>query len=324
MTPPRLRSGGPRCAGTNPQIRDAPVFIYASKFSMPSKWTAADCAASPCPTDVFAAVGDDCLPPWPGARGLCLRCGGEKIAKCGPRIRNHWAHRPARDWDPWSEAETAWHLAWKSNFPSDWHEKIHIDQITGEQHRSDVGTPNGVYIEVQNSLISDFERSSRENFYKNLIWIVNGAPFLQNFNICHRLPDPESELAKDLAWYPAQPNMTGTIDGMCWRISENPQHGSPGALVKLMHWQEIDQIVEQSYRGHHQFTWVRPRTGWLDAKCPVFFDFGGRCLWKLERYDKRGLRSVRAVEKKHVIEQVKHAIAASEIGSITPAPANRS
>lgn len=280
-------------------------------------WTAADCAAEPCATDLYAVVGEETRPPWRGGRGTCLRCGGEKIAKCGPRIRAHWAHRPIGDWDKWSEPETAWHRGWKDCFPSTWHEKCHTDSTTGEQHRSDVGTPKGIFVEVQNSPMSDSERRSRESFYKNLVWVVNGAPFQQNFEICHRLPDPTEEVANDLVWYPAQPGMLGTIDGMCWRRSENPHYNdTPHQLVKLLSWQDRDRIVEETYRGHHQFTWLRPRGGWLDAVCPVFFDFGGSCLWRLERYDTRGLRSVRAVAKAAFIADVMSLSEAAKVGSL--------
>lgn len=281
-------------------------------------WTAANCAAEPCETDGYAAVGDEFRRPWPGGRGTCLRCGGEKIAKCGARIRAHWAHRPDGDWDKWSERETEWHRAWKNYFPSEWHERLHTDRVTGERHRSDIGTPKGLFIEVQNSPMSDAERRSREAFYKNLIWVVNAEPFRHAFQICHRLPHPTAEGAIDLVWYPAEPGKLGTIDGMCWRRSENPHaDGAAGQLVKILGWQERDRILDATYCGHHQFTWVRPRGGWLDASCPVFFDFHDGLLWKLEHYGGSGLRSVRAVRVETFISDAFLSRDASEVGAVS-------
>ena len=94
-------------------------------------------------------------------------------AKCGMYVRWHWAHKPRFDCDPWQEAETDWHLTWKDAFPSDCQELVQIDENTGEKHVADVKTPSGVVVEVQHSRISDHELSSRENFYGDMIWIVD-------------------------------------------------------------------------------------------------------------------------------------------------------
>lgn len=44
----------------------------------------------------------------------------------------------------------------------------------GELHIADVITERGTVLEFQHSPISSMERASRENFYKRLIWVVNG------------------------------------------------------------------------------------------------------------------------------------------------------
>ena len=35
--------------------------------------------------------------------------------------------------------------------------------------------------------MSDKERVAREDFYKNLVWVLDGRGFLQNFDIYHML-----------------------------------------------------------------------------------------------------------------------------------------
>ncbi|WP_208116649.1 MULTISPECIES: hypothetical protein [unclassified Rhizobium] len=107
-------------------------------------------------------------------------CGSAVVAKCGPRVVHHWAHKGRRNCDPWWENETEWHRQWKNHFPEECREISHIAE-DGEIHRSDIKTPHGVYIEVQHSAMTDAERKSREEFYKNLIWVIDGQPFKKNF-----------------------------------------------------------------------------------------------------------------------------------------------
>ena len=51
---------------------------------------------------------------------------------------------------------------------------MHIDQASGEKHIADVKTPFGLVIEFQHSPIEQMEVESRETFYGNMIWIVDG------------------------------------------------------------------------------------------------------------------------------------------------------
>ena len=86
----------------------------------------------------------------------------------------HWAHRSRKNCDPWWEPETQWHRSWKSRFAHDWQEVVHTDPKTGDRHIADVKTPHGLVIEIQNSPLHREEMTSRERFYGNMIWIVNG------------------------------------------------------------------------------------------------------------------------------------------------------
>lgn len=110
-----------------------------------------------------------------GAKGACPLCGSEVIAKCGERKINHWAHKGARSCDPWWEPETLWHRAWKNKFPVEWQENALFDEQTGEKHIADVLTSQRLVLEFQHSHIHPDERKSRENFYKNLVWVVDGT-----------------------------------------------------------------------------------------------------------------------------------------------------
>lgn len=110
----------------------------------------------------------------PSLKGQCPICGQHTIAKCGKIKIWHWAHSGRRICDPWKENETEWHRNWKNCFPENWQEHIHNAE-DGEKHIADVKTIKDWVIEFQYSPISHDERSARNNFYKKLAWVVNGA-----------------------------------------------------------------------------------------------------------------------------------------------------
>ena len=116
----------------------------------------------------------------PKTKGICQFCGDKMIPKCGPNKMWHWAHTPKRKCDPWWENETPWHREWKSYFPKEWRERIHEDPVANEKHIADVKTDTGRVLEFQNSPMPPDELHSRENFYGDMIWIVNGDKFKQN------------------------------------------------------------------------------------------------------------------------------------------------
>jgi hypothetical protein len=127
-----------------------------------------------------------------GFKGFCQGCGSELIAKCGVHKINHWAHKNTRICDYWWEPETEWHRSWKNNFPVEWQEFIQFDNQTKEKHIADVRTENGLVIEFQHSHITPQERNLREQFYKNLVWVVDGTRlkrdyprFLKGRNNCY-------------------------------------------------------------------------------------------------------------------------------------------
>jgi hypothetical protein len=95
------------------------------------------------------------------------------IAKCGEQRVHHWAHLGQRTCDQWWEPETEWHRTWKRKFPDAWHEYVMHDD-TREKHIADVRTPDGIVIEFQHSHLRDEERSAREHFYREMVWVVDG------------------------------------------------------------------------------------------------------------------------------------------------------
>ncbi|MER8492218.1 CoiA-like domain protein [Mesorhizobium australicum] len=245
---------------------------------------------------------------FPGGKGNCPSCGSGMVAKCGPRVLHHWAHFGRRNCDPWWENETQWHRDWKNLFPEACREISHV-AANGEIHRADVKTPTGIVVEVQHSAMTDAERISRESFYGNLVWVIDGAGFRQNFDIYHLLPDPASDVARDVVWSKAQRHMNGANAGLFFRWSEYlvDRPGATKAEVKsgwIHSVREIEDEVHRSYCGHHQFDWVRPRRTWLDAACPVYIDFGEDFLVKLETYDESGLPCVRRVAKRKFVHDV--------------------
>ena len=121
----------------------------------------------------FALLNDERIEATKGAKGLCPSCGSELVAKCGEIKVHYWSHKKKCD-DYWWENETEWHRNWKNEFPREWQEVIHKDE-SGEKHIADVKTDEDWVVEFQHSAIASEERNSRDQFYKKLIWVVDGT-----------------------------------------------------------------------------------------------------------------------------------------------------
>jgi hypothetical protein len=76
--------------------------------------------------------------------------------------------------DHWWEPEKTWHRTWKNEFPTPWQE-VRCIAPNGELHIADVKTEAGIVLEFQHSNISVKERASRESFYGNMVWLVDGT-----------------------------------------------------------------------------------------------------------------------------------------------------
>ena len=241
----------------------------------------------------------------PKTKGICQFCGDKMIPKCGPNKMWHWAHTPKRKCDPWWENETPWHREWKSYFPKEWRERIHEDPVANEKHIADVKTDTGRVLEFQNSPMPPDELHSRENFYGDMIWIVNGDKFKQNFHVLDAVPDPDADFVQDMVFVPQSLD----IRVLCfWRKSEQPDY-EPGDLVRVHFVEEEEDTrrqINEHYIGHHIFAWKRAHSVWFESQKPVYFDFGSEDfvlqLKVYQTYGDRHLWCVQYVPKQFIIE----------------------
>lgn len=123
----------------------------------------------------YANVNGEKVEAFLGLVGECPGCNQTMVPHCGNIKIHHWAHKGKRNCDPWWENETEWHRTWKDQFPKDWQEAPHTDESTGEKHFADVKTPQGWVLEFQHSPIKSEEKLSRNQFYKKIIWVVDGT-----------------------------------------------------------------------------------------------------------------------------------------------------
>jgi competence protein CoiA len=130
----------------------------------------------------FALINNNRVEAQPELKGLCSCCSRPVIAKCGTKKIWHWAHQSKINCDNWWEPETKWHRNWKNNYPNNWQELPLLDEKTGEKHIADVRTVHNLVIEFQHSHIDPQERTSRETFYKNMVWLVDGTRLKRDYH----------------------------------------------------------------------------------------------------------------------------------------------
>ncbi|HKG08307.1 MAG TPA: competence protein CoiA family protein [Pedobacter sp.] len=123
----------------------------------------------------FAIIENSRVEARSGLKGTCPACNQLVIARCGKIRVHHWSHQREKMCDKWWENETEWHRSWKNNYPEDYQEISLLDQETGERHFADVKTEHRLVIEFQHSPIHYEERMSREKFYGNMVWVVDGS-----------------------------------------------------------------------------------------------------------------------------------------------------
>ena len=195
----------------------------------------------------------------PGTSGTCPSCGASLIPKCGSIVSWHWAHKSC-DCDKWSEPESEWHIGWKRQFPSDWHE------LVMGPHRADVGTERGV-IEIQRSSISSEEIQEREEFYKRMIWVVWAGDWCLN---------------PILGWHRSN-----------YEKIEKPPISNGNLFDFLGSWEEPEELKQyykrqvayarSAYGKKPHYRWSPPRKSWFAAQKPIFLDFGGPYLDRIKK-----------------------------------------
>lgn len=151
----------------------------------------------------------------PGLRAKCPDCEAIMISKCGETRIRHWAHLGACNCDSWWEPETEWHRVWKDRFAVECQEVRHVAP-SGEVHKADVKTHQGIVLEFQHSSISLSERLSREQFYTHMIWIADGLrlkrdlpTFLEAIEYATVLHRPHLELFMQTKSIPILQRWTG-------------------------------------------------------------------------------------------------------------------
>lgn len=127
----------------------------------------------------YAIVHTERVEAEPGLSARCPVCDQPMISKCGEHKLWHWAHKGLRVCDIWWEPETPWHRTWKNQFPKGWQEAVRWSE-SGEKHVADVMTEGAFVLEFQHSHLRSEERKSREAFYKDMMWIVDGLRRLRD------------------------------------------------------------------------------------------------------------------------------------------------
>ncbi len=168
--------------------------------------------------------------------------------------------------------ETPWHSDWKKAFPESYREVTFLNRAALAYHRADVHTPCGTTIEFQNSPITLAELQSREAFYPNLVWVINGKKF-KGFKILKHLPVMDDHRLAEFE-FSHQANLT-----MVRKIDLINQVLKPKKLT--FHHPELRDIPLSS--NNYSFCWRFPHKVWYAATCPLIFDLGGHFLYQLKQ-----------------------------------------
>lgn len=163
---------------------------------------------------IWALKDNERIKANPNQKALCPTCREEVIAKCGNINIWHWSHKADTDCDSWGEGETGWHIGWKNEFPKE------MQEVVVGEHRADIKLPSGKVIELQNSSISSEDIQKRENYYANMIWLINGYELWQGFEI-----RPKEDNLITFRWkYPAK----------SWWVSKRPIYLDLGNQIILI------------------------------------------------------------------------------------------
>lgn len=232
----------------------------------------------------------------PGLIGICECCNAPTFSACGNLIQWHWKHKSLKNCDSWWENETQWHRDWKEKFLPEYREVICYDDVTNEKHIADIKTKNGIVIEFQNSPLDINELQSRESFYEKLIWVINAEKFKDNIEISFKLPDLRSPFPNEIDFADSKHFLTYNknkyADGtMEFSSSETQKHRT---------------LVEEHYSNMHRLVWKYKRKVWLEAKAPLFLDFGDDKIWRVQQIDRfENFRVISHYDKKNFIDKYK-------------------
>lgn len=119
-----------------------------------------------------------------GRSGICPICREELIPRKGELREWHWWHKSGRKCDAWYEPKGEWHRWWQNNFEKQWQEIVLSKEKDGKlcKHIADVFTPDKWTIEFQYSHLKMSDIQDREDFYVNILWVVNGRRLDQDLS----------------------------------------------------------------------------------------------------------------------------------------------
>lgn len=168
--------------------------------------------------------------------------------------------------------ESPWHRDWKMAFPKHYREKVFIDQASGEMHRADIFTACGTTLEFQHSPITALEIASREAFYPNLVWILNGAK-LKGFRLLKHLPDVDDpKLAAYEFCHSDHLAVVSKADIDAGKLKPR--------TISFAH-PEMQGIKMTAQ--YYSFCWKNPHTAWFSARCRMIVDMGGHFLYEIKK-----------------------------------------
>ena len=210
-----------------------------------------------------------------GAKGICPYCQSEVIAKCGEQKIAHWAHKACKECDSWHDKETEWHLMWKNYFPESWQEIIKYDEQTREKHIADVYTEKGFTLEFQHSAIKPEERQSREAFYKNMNWVVDGTRLKNDFKRFKKNID-ENYSSRALAPI-YNPNQNNKHIGNIVEINDVedflPKNWLNSSVPVVFDFKGFNQLDDHADIRHYLYCLLPLRNGYKGYLIQILFDY---------------------------------------------------
>ncbi len=274
----------------------------------------------------YALLNGKNIEALPDTRAICPNCKKPVISKCGTSNIWHWSHFPEIHCDTWWENESEWHRNWKSQFPSEYQEVILFNESSGEKHIADIRLSNGLVIELQNSPINENELFSREQFYGNMLWVVNGLNFSNQFFVFpFKLPPPNSELAS-LIEIDREPALNKGIVRFMDACGEESEFQKPILFHKTKSLRvgssgnyfsgkitangiydptvEVQKEIELVHDGHYFFEWKNKRKVWFKSNKHIYIDFGNENIAQLCAFNSN-IFWVRVINKINFINGLK-------------------
>lgn len=226
----------------------------------------------------------------PGIEAICPFCKKPLIPKCGNINMWHYAHKSNYECDTWKTGETDWHLSWKAKFPKSCVEvTIKSENSSQQSHRADVKLKSGVIIEFQNSHLSTDEITEREDFYKQMIWIINGNKFIENLILRYSRNaftiDYEAEYCYITNTGISVPTLASA------EILKNI--GNPIGIIKKNILEELKYIP---------FNWKYYRKSWQVAKMPVMVDLNNGFLLWIKKINPSGIGYGRMIHQESLLK----------------------